>query len=123
MRPTPDHVCDLSVSRRPVARLYSAAEAAEFLNCSAWWVKDQARRRRIPFSWIGGSYQFTDEHLAEIIRTFEVRPVAEPTVGGSPVQPSGALRRRAAAPVQEPGPRLMSRPPRRARTRADESAA
>ncbi|WP_432984674.1 hypothetical protein [Dactylosporangium sp. CA-233914] len=40
-------------------------------------MKEQARKRRIPFAWIGGSYRFTDEHLAEIIRLFEVRPEAE----------------------------------------------
>ncbi|WP_433082730.1 helix-turn-helix domain-containing protein [Dactylosporangium sp. CA-052675] len=54
--------------------LHRPAEVAKILDCSEWWVKEQARRRRIPFAWIGGSYRFTDEHLAEIIRIFEVRP-------------------------------------------------
>ena len=49
------------------------------LRCSQWWVKEQARRRRIPYCWIGGSYRFTDGHLVEIARLFEVRPAAEVT--------------------------------------------
>jgi hypothetical protein len=54
------------------------------LRCSEWWVKEQARKRRIPYSWIGGSYLFTEEHIAEIVRLFEVRPTthvaaSEPT--------------------------------------------
>src|SRR5262245_66542463 len=53
---------------------YRPAEVAVMLRCSEWWVKEQARRRRIPYSWIGGSYLFTDEHVTEIVRIFEVRP-------------------------------------------------
>ena len=51
------------------------------LRCSEWWVKEQARRRRIPFCWIGGSYLFTEEHIAAIVRLFEVRPVELPSRG------------------------------------------
>jgi hypothetical protein len=47
------------------------------LRCSQWWVKEQAGRRRIPYCWIGGSYLFTNEHIAEIARLFEVRPMTE----------------------------------------------
>src|SRR4029453_8872008 len=57
---------------------YRAAEVARMLHCSEWWVKEQARRRRIPFCWIGGSYLFTEEHIAAIVRLFEVRPDHEP---------------------------------------------
>jgi excisionase family DNA binding protein len=55
------------------ARLYRPAEVAELLGCSEWWVKEQARKRRIPYSRIGGSYRFTAEHLAEIVRLHEVQ--------------------------------------------------
>src|SRR5438067_1794706 len=53
------------------------ADVAALLRCSTWWVKEQARRRRIPYCWIGGGYRFTDEHLVEIARICEVRPIAE----------------------------------------------
>lgn len=33
-----------------VATYYRPAEVAAMLRCSVWWVKEQARRRRIPFS-------------------------------------------------------------------------
>ena len=60
---------------------YRPAEVAAMLRCSEWWVKEQARRRRIPYSWIGGSYLFTEEHVSAIVRLFEVRPQDEsPTV-------------------------------------------
>jgi superfamily I DNA/RNA helicase len=43
--------------------------------CSARAVAARSRRRRIPYSWIGGSYRFTEEHIAEIIRLFQVEPI------------------------------------------------
>jgi Helix-turn-helix domain len=57
---------------------YRPAEVARILQCSEWWVKEQARRRRIPFCWIGGRYLFTQEHIVAIVRLFEVRPDQEP---------------------------------------------
>ena len=47
------------------------------LRCSEWWIKEQARRRRIPFSWIGGSYLFTEDHEAfrELARNFVEKEV------------------------------------------------
>ena len=59
-------------STQPV--FYRPSEVAVMLRCSEWWVKEQARQRRIPYAWIGGSYLFTPEHVAEIIRRFEVQP-------------------------------------------------
>ncbi|GIG58872.1 hypothetical protein Lfu02_32440 [Longispora fulva] len=52
--------------------LYRPAQVAVILDCSEWWVKEQARKKRIPFAWIGGSYRFTEQHITEIIRLFEV---------------------------------------------------
>jgi excisionase family DNA binding protein len=92
----------------PMVGLYSPAEVAEQLGCSEWWVKEQARRRRIPFAWIGGSYRFTHEHLDEIIRIFEVRPTKE----GAGTAP----RRRAPGnPANQTTPLLRAKHPRRAR--------
>jgi hypothetical protein len=87
------------------------------LRCSEWWVKEQARRRRIPYCWIGGSYLFTDEHVAEIVRLFEVRP-DETSVVPAPRQP---VRR--AADEAELVVRLTARRPRRTRTATRDVAA
>ena len=52
---------------------YTAAEVASALRCSTWWVKDQARRRRIPHCWVAGSYRFTAEPVV-------IEGAAEPVV-------------------------------------------
>jgi len=70
-------------------RLHAAKEIAAALRVSESWVKNQAQRRRIPFTLVGGSYRFTEAHLVEIIEIFEQRP--EPTRG----QVVTAPRRRA----------------------------
>jgi hypothetical protein len=92
---------------------YRPAEVARMLRCSEWWIKEQARRRRIPFAWIGGSYLFTAEHITEIVRRFEVRPVEE----AAPVSPV-----RSTAPRSDPeggSPHVLrARTPRRARDAA-----
>ena len=93
------------------AAYYRPAEVAASLRCSAWWVKEQARRGRIPYSWIGGVYLFTDEHIAEIVRLFEVRPT-EPVSAPAP-------RRASSSPADGRGATvvaLRARPPRRVRT-------
>ncbi|WP_461014078.1 helix-turn-helix domain-containing protein [Streptomyces daliensis] len=98
-------------------RLHRPEEIAEILGCSAWWVKDRARRRLIPFTRVGRAYRFTGEHLAEIIRMHEDRPArpqqrattpsatTPPAPQPSPSPPSAAV----------PTVRLRARPPRRAR--------
>jgi hypothetical protein len=88
--------------------LYRPAEVAKMLRCSEWWVKEQARNRRIPFSWIGGSYLFTDDHVAEIVRLFEERPAPRSSAAETtPSQRNGVKR-------DPPKKRLHARPPRRA---------
>jgi hypothetical protein len=93
------------------ATFYRPTEVAKLLRCSQWWVKEQARKRRIPFCWIGGSYLFTPEHIAEIVRLFEVRPVEtvtpDPRARPAARQPNGQGY---APPIL-----LHARPPRRAR--------
>lgn len=90
---------------------YRPADVAKQLRCSEWWIKEQARRGRIPFSWIGGSYLFTAEHIAEIVLLFERRP-ADPTsmTGSLP-----AAHPRSTGTRRQPHPRLKARTPRRAR--------
>jgi len=91
-------------------RLYSPAEIAKALGCSEWWVKEQARKRRIPFTWIGGSYRFTNEHLTEIIRIFEKRPKPG---SAAEIQVSSAPAPRVARTTTTTI-RLKARPPKRA---------
>jgi excisionase family DNA binding protein len=93
-------------------RLLEPSEVAAVLGCSEWWVKEQARRRRIPFTKVGGAYRFTDEHLYEIIRIFEQRPV----VTQAPDADTTAPRRSKVSPQPvAPVVQLRARHPRRAR--------
>jgi hypothetical protein len=91
---------------------YRPAQVAERLHCSEWWVKEQARRRRIPFCWIGGGYLFTEEHIIAILRRFEVQAVD----GEASVTAMPAPRPRPPARSAEAQVALRARPPRRART-------
>ncbi|MEU4038575.1 DNA-binding protein [Streptomyces collinus] len=96
---------------------------AQALGCSEWWVKEQARRGRIPFTKPGGSYRFTAEHFAEITRIFE----SHPTEGSDAAVPvsravSQAPRRRAAATAVSVIS-LKARTPRRARQGQSQSNA
>jgi len=58
-----------SADNEPI--FYLPRDVARIFKCSEWWVKEQARRHRIPFCWIGGGYRFTPDHLIEIARQFE----------------------------------------------------
>lgn len=90
-------------------RLHTPAEAAEILRCSESWVKEQARRRQIPFTMVGGQYRFTDAHLKEVINIFEERPGLEPV--HTPRQSRTAALPDAVTP-------LKARPPKRSRQAA-----
>lgn len=98
--------------------LHRPADVAAMLLCSEWWVKEQARKRRIPFAWIGGGYRFTDEHVAEIIRRAEVLP---DDGGRAPVVVVEA-RREAPPAAVEPVTRLRARTPRRALRNVEQAA-
>src|SRR5436309_1514564 len=91
------------------------SEVAATLRCSEWWVKEQARQHRIPFCWIGGGYKFTAEHVAEIARLFEVRPIEAPerVVTVQPIAQHERDDQDDAPPI-----RLTARVPRRARVAA-----
>ncbi len=94
---------------------YSAAEVAASLGCSEWWVKEQARRRRIPFLRSGGGYRFTSHHVREIFHILEERPSS-----ASAAQRDAAPRRRNTPQPVAPtaAVSLRARPPRRARNAA-----
>lgn len=96
-------------------RLYYPSDIAKALGMSEWWVKEQARKRRIPFTRPGRAYRFTSEQFAEILQLFEGRPAStaavQPIRSGTPaVRPATAPRpvRQTTAPL-----RLRARPPRR----------
>lgn len=55
-------------------KLFDADQAGEILQCSASWLKRQAKLRRIPFTMIGGQYRFSESHLDRIVRIFEQQP-------------------------------------------------
>lgn len=109
----------MSQKTTALPQLYSAADVAQALGCSEWWVKEQARRGRIPFTKPGGSYRFTAEHFAEIMRIFESRPT-ESSSAAVPVSP--APRRRVAT-TAAPVTSLKARTPRRARHGQSQSTA
>ncbi|MDR7273611.1 DNA-binding protein [Catenuloplanes atrovinosus] len=96
---------------------YLAAEVAEQLRCSKWWVEEQARKQRIPYCRIAGGFRFTDDHIAEIARLLEVRPTreAEPLPRSVP-RAVGELRSSAST-------RLAARAPQRARRTSPRPAA
>jgi hypothetical protein len=63
----------------PLPPVYLPRDIAKALHCSEWWVKEQARRGRIPFSKPGGRYRFTAEHFAEgALRPASSAPVTFP---------------------------------------------
>ncbi|MGW6263709.1 helix-turn-helix domain-containing protein [Streptomyces sp. NPDC055085] len=92
---------------------YSAAEVAKSLGCSEWWVKEQVRRRRIPFLRSGGGYRFTSDHVREIFHILEERPSLASVTSGEVV-----TRRRTTSQPVGPAVRLSARRPRRARNAA-----
>src|SRR3954452_16910167 len=96
---------------------YRPAEVARLLRCSEWWIKEQARRRRIPFCWIGGSYLFTEEHIAAIVRLFEGQPVEAVTSARS----GGPARRSEGSPGAA-AVTLVALVPRRVRAARNDAA-
>lgn len=60
--------------RGQLPSLYYPADIAAAIGMSEWWVKEQARRGRIPFTKPGRAYRFTADQFAEIVRMYEVRP-------------------------------------------------
>jgi excisionase family DNA binding protein len=57
---------------------HTPEEAAQILRVRKSWLERQAAARRIPFTMPGGSYRFTSDHLAEIVRMHKKVPDANP---------------------------------------------
>ncbi|WP_457029288.1 DNA-binding protein [Kitasatospora sp. P5_F3] len=90
---------------------------------SEWWVKEQARRGRIPFTKPGRAYRFTAEQYAEIIRLLETRPaaVSVPQSCQPMARPVPIVAQQTAAPTA--AVRLRARTPRRAQQSEAQSSA
>ncbi|WP_372408729.1 helix-turn-helix domain-containing protein [Streptomyces luteireticuli] len=101
-----------SVTGVTLPHLFRPAEIAEALGCSEWWVKEQARQRRIPFTRAGGAYRFTAEHLVEIIAIFEERPIGGTSRSAGHDEPARTQRSGKAVPAV----RLRARAPRRSQS-------
>src|SRR3954452_919888 len=96
-----------TVSELP--RLYTAAEVAEALRCSTWWVQEQVRRGRVPYCEVAGSCRFTAEHYAVILRLLERLPHEE-------FRHASVRQERSVFPASElPTAGLQARVPRRLR--------
>ncbi|MFJ1707849.1 helix-turn-helix domain-containing protein [Kitasatospora sp. NPDC088346] len=107
---------NLPTSRDRPPALFRPADVARVLGKSEWWVKEQARRGRIPFTKPGRAYRFTSEHIAEIVRLYEWRP--EPAVARPPVRAAPAPAAKASLPA--PSVRLRARLPRRVAANLDQ---
>ncbi|WP_133847652.1 helix-turn-helix domain-containing protein [Labedaea rhizosphaerae] len=97
-------------------KFYRPAEVAKLLRCSEWWIKEQARKRRIPYAWIGGAYLFAESHIAEIVNLFERRPG-----DGHAAESAAPAPRRRSASRGGSVTQLRAKPPRRARSGLDNS--
>ncbi|MEV6601361.1 helix-turn-helix domain-containing protein [Actinoplanes sp. NPDC051346] len=106
-----------------IPEFYLPAEVAKILRCSEWWVKEQARRGRIPFCWIGGGYRFLPEHLGEIAQMFERRAAESPAAmsTGSARRKNGSTASRRSR-IGTDSANLTAKVPPRARQALSQSA-
>lgn len=107
--------------------LYLPSEAAKILRCSEWWIKEQARRGRIPYCWIGGGYKFTPDHLKTIARESERGTAGRVTHLGN-AQPRNTPHKSRAPhhneqQTSEPVQLTARMPPRARRASGDQKAA
>jgi len=94
--------------------LYPAEEVANALGVSAYWLREQARTGQVRAQKVAGTWKFTRAQVDWLVGQLE-------TAGNStaPRPASGPRRSRATATVRaETAPvRLISKPPRRSRSR------
>jgi len=91
----------------PPPLAYTAPEAAAIIGgtCKASWLKRMAREGKIDALKIGGAWNFTEAHIAEILRFCEVpaRHPARPAPAPVPAPRQAARRAAAPVPVSPPG--------------------
>ena len=95
-----------------VPTLYTAEEAATVLRVRQSWLERQAAARKVPFTMLGGSYRFTTDHLAQIVRIFESTPIP---AAASPQVPSRISRHGTAGRATSEAMPLRPRPRTRQR--------
>ena len=107
--------------RGALPTLFQPADVAKALGMSEWWVKEQARRGRIPFTKPGRAYRFTADQVAEIVQLYEARPVVA-VVPQPPATATGTARKQARD--RRPGSvaQLRARTPRRAMPQQPDAA-
>ncbi|MFG2694838.1 helix-turn-helix domain-containing protein [Kitasatospora sp. NPDC048407] len=108
--------------RGALPTLFQPADVAKALGKSEWWVKEQARRGRIPFTKPGRAYRFTAAQVTEIVRLYEERPaiVAVPQPQAADVRdPKKQDRGQRSG---RPAARLRARIPRRAAHQQQDAA-
>ncbi|MFD8483214.1 helix-turn-helix domain-containing protein [Kitasatospora sp. NPDC059673] len=93
--------------------LFQPADVAKALGKSEWWVKEQARRGRIPFTKPGRAYRFTAEQVAEIVRLYEARPAITVVSQPQAVSADKSRKQTSVQPPARPAVRLRARAPRR----------
>jgi excisionase family DNA binding protein len=89
--------------------MHTAEEAARLLKVKQSWLERQAAARKIPFSMLGGSYRFSDWHIAEIVRMNEIMPTSETNGARRPARPR--RNRRGAGGTETGVAPLRPRPP------------
>jgi excisionase family DNA binding protein len=57
--------------------VHTLNEAAAILRVRKSWLERQAAARKIPFAMLGGTYRFTSDHLAAIVRIHEIAPCGQ----------------------------------------------
>lgn len=88
----------------PAIQTFSPEEVAAQLGTSAWWVREQARRGRVPHLRLGkGRIRFSPAHIASLVELVTVEPqtavhhdtavTQEVTVLGTTVRSLGSHRR------------------------------
>jgi hypothetical protein len=79
-----------AVAAPAAALAHTAEETAAIIGggCKASWLKRMAREQRIPYVQIGAARCFTDAHITEILRTFEMPALrAAPAAAPAPAAP------------------------------------
>jgi excisionase family DNA binding protein len=95
--------------------IYTVAEAAAVLRVKESWLERQAAARKIPFTMLGGTYRFTADHLAAIVRINEKTPAEETESPESTRRAAQARQRTGSLPMVAPlRPRPRPTSPRRA---------
>jgi excisionase family DNA binding protein len=104
------------VSEQPngVPVVHTVTEAASILRVKESWLKRQAAARKVPFTMLGGSYRFTAEHLAEIVRLNEETPASAPDAESGRPRRKRRITQSETASVSALRPRTVARPRHRA---------